>query len=70
MADFDPAFMQQIFHVPQRQQEPDLHHHRKADDFGERLEVAKGAALGHPERLCCRHAPLKQVRLTEPHSQK
>ncbi len=31
--------------------EPHIHHHRQADDFGRRLEVAKGGTLGHPERL-------------------
>jgi hypothetical protein len=34
VADIDATFMQQILHIPQRQWEPDIHHHRQADDLG------------------------------------
>jgi hypothetical protein len=42
MADIDPAFVQQIFDVPERERITHIHHHRQANDFWRRLEVAKG----------------------------
>ncbi len=47
MADFDPALMQQILHIPKRQQEPDIQHHRKVDDLGTRLEIAERVEFCH-----------------------
>jgi len=41
MGDFDPALMQQILHIPERQWEPDVRHHRKVDYLGTRLEIAE-----------------------------
>ena len=61
MAYIDAALVQQIFHDPKRQREPHIHHDRQADDIGRRLEVAKGAAFGHPARLRNRPARLNQV---------
>ena len=51
MTDFDPALMQQILHIPERQGEPDVQHHRKADDVGTGLEISKWAVFGHVEKL-------------------
>jgi len=48
MAHSGAAFMEQVLNVPQRQREPDLHHHRKADDLRRRLEIAKRIA-SHPQ---------------------
>ena len=39
--------MQKVLYIPQEKWEPDIHHHRKADDLGARLEITKGAALCH-----------------------
>ena len=51
VADNDATFMQQILHIPERQREPDIHHHCQADDFGRRLEVAKWRRFCHPPKL-------------------
>ena len=51
VADFDAALVQQVFDVAQRQREPDIHHHRQADDFGARLEPLEGAGLSHATTL-------------------
>ena len=39
--------MQKVLYIPQEKWEPDIHHHRKADDLGARLKITKGAALCH-----------------------
>ena len=51
VAHIDPAFVQQVFHIPKRQWEPHIHHHRQADDLWARLEVAKGRSLSHAVTL-------------------
>ncbi len=47
MADVYAALVQEVFHVPERQWKPNVHHHRKANDLGRGLEVAKLGAFGH-----------------------
>jgi len=44
MADFDPSFVEQIFHVAQRKQVPNVHHHSKPNDLWAGFEVAKRGA--------------------------
>jgi hypothetical protein len=61
MADLDPALVQQVFDIPQRQGEPDVHHHRQADDLGRRLELAKRVGSAHPETLRSAGSNLKRV---------
>ena len=51
VADVDAPFVQQILHIPQRQWEPDVHHHRQADHLRAGFEVAKWAAFCHPPKL-------------------
>ncbi len=51
MAHVDAALMEQVFDIPKRQWEPNIHHHRKANDLWRRLEVAKGRGLGHARTL-------------------
>ena len=51
VADLDAAFMQQILHIPQRQRETHIHHHRQADDLWRRLEIPKGAVFCHSQTL-------------------
>ncbi|NRB20429.1 MAG: hypothetical protein HRU33_23580 [Rhodobacteraceae bacterium] len=51
MTDFDPALMQKILHIPERQGEPDGQHHRKADDVERRFKISKCTAFCHPETL-------------------
>ena len=41
MADVDPAFVQQVFHISKRQRKPDIHHHRTLNDLRRRLEMAE-----------------------------
>ena len=45
MVDVDAAFIQKVLHIPKRQREPDLHHHRQADDFKRRPEVSERVGL-------------------------
>jgi len=61
MADIDAAFVQQILNIPKREREPDVQHHRKANDLRARLEVAKWGAFGHPATLRNHPAWLKLV---------
>jgi hypothetical protein len=46
MADVDAALVEQVFDVSKRQPEPDIHHHRQADDLRRGFEVAERVA--HP----------------------
>jgi hypothetical protein len=47
MADVDPALEQQVFHVPQRQWEADVHQHHQPDHLGRRVEATeRGGGLG------------------------
>lgn len=41
MADVYLALMQKVFHTPQREREPDVHHNRQLDDLTRRFEVTK-----------------------------
>ena len=42
MEDVDAPLVQKILDVPQREREPNVHHHGQADDLGTGLEIAKG----------------------------
>ena len=66
VADVDAALVQQVLDVSERKREPDVHHHRQADDLGAGLEVPEGGAFGHPKRLAGRSARLNQILLTMP----
>jgi hypothetical protein len=48
VSDLDTSLVKQIFDIAQRQREPNLEHHRQADDLWARFEVAERGALGHP----------------------
>ena len=61
MADVDAAFVQQIFHISKRKWEPDVHHHRQADDLRARLEVLEYVGFGHSVKLDHRLARLHKV---------
>lgn len=59
--------MRQILDVPQRQREPDIHHHRQAIDLRAALEVLERVALcqgptlrARPARLNM-HEPLRRL---------
>ncbi len=39
MAHVDASLVQQIFDIPKREREPDIQHHRKADDLRAGFEV-------------------------------
>ena len=41
VANIDPTFVKQVFHISQRQRKSDVHHHTKLDDLGRGLEVAE-----------------------------
>ena len=55
----DAAIVQEVLHVPEREREADIQHHRQADYFGRGPEVLKRAALGLSVRLGRPPAPLK-----------
>jgi len=57
VANVDAALIEQILDLPQRQRETDLHHHRKANDLGRRLEVAE--RIFHSLTLPSAHLQLK-----------
>ncbi|WP_236553195.1 hypothetical protein [Roseovarius indicus] len=59
MADLDPAFMQQVFNVPERKWEPHVEHHRQADDLLARFELFERVAFCHAGRVGRRPAGLK-----------
>ena len=61
MTDLDPAFVEQVFDVAQRNREPDLEHHRQADDLWARLEVAEQGTVAHVGRPASRPDRLKPV---------
>jgi hypothetical protein len=47
--DVDPTLMKQVFHIPQGQREPDVHHHSQTDHLRRRFEIAK--RIARPVRL-------------------
>ncbi len=51
VADIDAPFVQQILYVPERQREPDVQHHRQADDLWARFEVLEWGSSGHAVTL-------------------
>jgi hypothetical protein len=61
MADVDPALMQQILHIAEREREPDVHHHCQANDLGARFEVTKRRRFCHPQTLQNHPARFKPV---------
>ena len=60
MADIDAAFVQQILHLSERKWEPNVKHHRKADDLGARFEVLEGEAFGYARTLSTALTRLKR----------
>lgn len=58
VADVDATFVKKVFDVPQGQREADIHHNRKLDDLGRRLEVAEWI-LAHFRSLSSRMRRLK-----------
>lgn len=58
MANIDAAFMQQVFDIAERQREPNVQHHRQADDFWAALKALERIRFGHVETLRGRPAPL------------
>ncbi len=59
VADLDTTLVEEVLDVSKRQREPDVEHHRQADDLRARLELVKRGAFGHPARLATRPARLK-----------
>ena len=47
MADDDVSLLQRVLDIAQRQREPDIQHHRQADDLGAGLEVFEWVAFRH-----------------------
>jgi hypothetical protein len=51
--------MEQIFNIAQRQREPNIKHHRQADNLGAGFEVLEWGAFGHGRNLRKAPATLK-----------
>lgn len=51
MTNINPALMQKIFYIPQRQREPHAHHDGQANDLRGGFKVAKGILIFHPRRV-------------------
>ena len=60
MADIDATLVQQMFDISKRMRKADIHHHRKADNFGKRFEIAEGTAICHSPKLGQRPVRLKR----------
>ena len=50
MTDLDSAFVLEVLYVAKRQREPDVEHHRQANDLKRGFEVTEGALFGHAGR--------------------
>jgi hypothetical protein len=61
VADVDAAFMQKIFHIPQRERKPHIYYNGQAANLGASLEVKKGGTFCHPERLGGRPTRLNKI---------
>jgi len=59
VANVDAALVEQILNVPKREWEPDVQHHRQANDLRARLEVLEGGMFCHLARLRNRPPRLK-----------
>jgi hypothetical protein len=51
VADINAPLVKKILHIAKRKREPNMHHHRQADDFRAGFEIAKGAAFCHSKQL-------------------
>jgi hypothetical protein len=51
VADIDPIFEQQVFHVSQAQREAGVYQHREADDLGRGTRIAKGLLASWGEAM-------------------
>ncbi len=60
MADFDAAFVQQILNIAERQREPNVQHHRQANDFRAALKALERVRFGHVQTLRGRPARLNR----------
>jgi hypothetical protein len=60
VADLDPALVEQVLDIAQRQREANVEHHRQADDLGACLEVLERGAFRHLRRLAVPSAPLQE----------
>lgn len=60
MTNIDATLLLQVFDIPKRQWEPDIEHHRQANNLGAGFEILKWRAFGHPHKLRNRPARLKQ----------
>ena len=60
MADFDAAFVQQILNIAERQREPNVQHHRQANDFRAALKALERVRFGHVQTLRDRPARLNR----------
>jgi hypothetical protein len=63
----DAALEQKVLDTPQRQWEPQIHHHDQADDFRRSVRIAEWAgwfsAAGHTQLLAIRHQERQSVPL-------
>ena len=60
VANVDAPFVKQNLHVSERKWEPNVKHHRQADDLGARFEVFERRAFGHARTLSAAVIRLKR----------
>ena len=61
VADIDAPLVKQVFNVPERKREADVHHHRQTDDFKAAVEALEQVRFAHPQTLRTRPTPLKAI---------
>ena len=60
-ASTNTAFVQKILHITAQKREPNVQHHRQADDLGACFEVPEWGVFCHSARMQSRLARLKLV---------
>lgn len=66
VAHVDPALVQRVLDISEREREPDIEHHGQANDFVAGSEATEKVRFGYGPRLNYRAAMLKNLNLTEP----
>jgi hypothetical protein len=69
MSDLYGLLVEQVFESAQGEREPDMEHHREADDLGRLLNRVKGPGLDMPGRWPASCPASSRATLTEPEAE-